>query len=100
MEQYPPDQVGPSARYTYEQGRNCVFFALEKRRRNPTVQLLLSVAAALLVGLGGITLLSPQILDTLSVTILTPIYNAFIRLLNQAAGPVTFLSVLSIAYEL
>lgn len=100
MEQYPPDQVGPSARYTYEQGRNCVFFALEKRRRNPTVQLLLSVAAALLVGPGGITLLSPQILDTLSVTILTPIYNAFIRLLNQAAGPVTFLSVLSIAYEL
>lgn len=93
-------KLGLQPHYTYEKGKNCVYFSLEKRRRNPAVLLLFSVAVALFVGLGGREIFPAQVLDTLSVMILAPIYNAFLRLLNLAAGPVTFLSVLSIVYEL
>ena len=92
-------KLGLVPHYTYEKGKNCIYLALERPHRNPALLLVASIAAALCVGLGGRTLLTPHTLETISSTVLTPIYNAFLRLLNLTAGPVTFLSVLSMIYE-
>lgn len=93
------ERLGLIPRYTYEKGKNCIFFPIEKPQVNPVLRLLITVAATVCVGLGGQALLPAGTLLMLVETILTPIYNAFFRLLNLAAWPAVFLSVLSTVYE-
>lgn len=92
-------KLGLAPQYTYEKGKNCVFLPLERPRRNPALKLMAAIGAAVCVGLGSRAVFPAAALDTLAVTVLTPVYNAFLRLLNLAAGPVIFLSVLSMVYE-
>lgn len=93
------DKLGLAPKFTYEKGKNRVVFQLKKRRWNPAVKLLVIIVLATLVGMAGKYLLPPHWLTLLSANLLTPLYDAFFRLLNLAAGPVVFLSVLAAVYE-
>ena len=93
------ERLGIAPRFTYERGKNCVVFRLERPRINPALKLMLAIVAAVLLGAGGRLFLSQENLTMLVETILTPVYNAFFRMLNLASGPVVFLSVLSAVYE-
>lgn len=92
-------KLGLAPQFSYEKGKNCIFLQLEKYRWNPALKLLVTIAAAVCVGMAGRAFLSTEILAMLTQSVLTPIYHAFLRLLNLASGPVVFLSVLSTIYE-
>ena len=93
------EKLGLLPRFSYERGKNCVYFQLERPRWNPALKLLVTIIAAVLIGMAGREMLPAETLAALVETILTPIYNAFLRLLNLASGPVVFLSVLAAVYE-
>ena len=93
------ERLGIVPRFTYERGKNCIYFRLERPRINPALKLMLAIVAAVLLGAAGRAFLSQENLTMLVETILTPVYNAFFRMLNLASGPVVFLSVLSAVYE-
>ena len=93
------ERLGIVPRFTYERGKNCIYFRLERPRINPALKLMLAIAAAVLLGAGGRAFLSLETLTMLVEAVLTPVYNAFFRMLNLASGPVVFLSVLAAVYE-
>ena len=87
--------MGLSPQYSYRQGINLIQLKLHRPRRNPALSLLLSVAAGVLAGVLGDALLPAEIKSRVVHTILDPVQNAFFRILNTAAIPVIFLSVLA-----
>ncbi len=87
--------VGLSPSYRYIRGYNIVQLKLKRPRINPALALLISGALGILIGVLGNTLLSEAIRDSLLHSVLDPVQSLFFRILNAAAGPVIFLTVLA-----
>ena len=87
-------EVGLTPRYSYRQGVNILQLRLPRPQRNPALNLLISVAAGLIAGLGGRAVLPEILRERLIHTILGPLQGLMFRILNAAAGPVIFFTVL------
>ena len=84
--------LGLSPDYSYAGGVNVYAFRIRRERKNPFSSLLIALAAALLVGFGG--LLLPDALRALVLDcFLTPLYDTFFNVLGCIAGPMIYLSV-------
>ena len=81
--------------YRYINGCNVLQILLRRPHTNPGVTLLAFALAGTLVGLALSMVLSPGIEALLTTTILTPLQNAFIRILNATSAPILFLSILT-----
>ncbi len=87
--------IGFFPRYSYERGVNVVQLKLSRRRLNPALVLLISGAAGICSGVLGRALLSEAARQSVVLTVLNPIREGFVRILNTTASPVVFLSVLA-----
>ncbi len=87
--------VGFSPHYLYQQGVNIARIHLPRLQISPARRLLLSLSVGLFFGVLGALILSDAVRERASWAILDPIQNVFFRILNAAAGPVIFLSVLT-----
>ena len=81
--------------YRYINGCNVLQILLRRPHTNPGITLLAFALAGTLVGLALSMVLSPGIEALLTTTILTPLQNAFIRILNATSAPILFLSILT-----
>ena len=87
--------TGQTPVYIYRQGVNAIQIKLQKKHSNPALTLLIALAGGVIFGLAGILWLPQELRETVLRTVLGPLQNAFFRILNLAAGPVIFLSMLT-----
>ncbi|MBR3640552.1 MAG: cation:dicarboxylase symporter family transporter [Oscillibacter sp.] len=88
--------IGLTPTYYYRQGSNVIQLKLPRPHAAPAVTLLLFAAAGLLAGTAGLALLPDHVRLAALHTVLDPIQNVFFRMLSAAAGPIVFVSVLSV----
>ena len=81
--------------YRYVSGCNIVQVPLKRPHRNPGVTLLLCTLAGAILGILLDLAFSADLKLLITSTILTPLQDAFIRVLNAVSAPVMFLSVLT-----
>lgn len=81
--------------FRYINGCNILQIPLKRPHRNPGIVLLLCTLSGAVLGIAVNLLFSDVIRTNLTVMVLTPLQNAFIRLLNAVSAPVMFLSVLT-----
>ena len=81
--------------FRYVGGCNILQIPLKRPHRNPGVVLLLSTLAGAVVGIVTDLVLNEEVQMLFASTILTPLQNAFIRVLNAVSAPVLFLSILT-----
>ena len=84
--------IGLSPDYSYQNEENVFTFKVRKKRLNPLITLLITLAAAFAVGFAGF-LLPESIRIGILNQFLTPLHDTFLNLLGCAAGPMIFLSV-------
>lgn len=72
---------------------NELVFKLSKKPMNPIVKILCVIAAAIGLGLLMVNFLPENVCNSINEDFITPIYQAFFRMLGAAAGPMIFLSV-------
>ena len=87
--------VGLSPSYRYLHGYNIVQLKLKRPRINPALTLLISAALGILIGVLGNNLFPDALREELLRCVLAPVHDVFFRILNAAAGPVIFLTVLA-----
>ena len=92
--------IGLSPQYSYSGGRNVLRINVPLQPANPVVVILVSVLSGLLLGLIGDFVLPDIIQETIAGTVLTPVYNMWIRILNLVSSPVIFLMVLTTALSI
>ena len=81
--------------FRYVSGCNILQIPLKRPHGNPGVVLLLSTLAGAVIGVATDWVLSDEIQMLFTSTVLTPLQNAFIRVLNAVSAPVLFLSILT-----
>lgn len=81
--------------FKYINGCNILQIPLKRPHRNPGIVLLLCTLSGAVLGITVNLLFSDVIRTNLTVMVLTPLQNAFIRILNAVSAPVMFLSVLT-----
>ena len=87
--------IGLSPNYSYQRGVNVVQLKLKRPRLNPALTLLISLAVGAVLGFLGQLLLPEAVRAIMQQQVLEPIRYVFFRIMNAAAGPVLFLSVLA-----
>ena len=87
--------MGLAPRFFYSHGCNVLRLALPRRQRNPLLSMLLAIGAGILVGILGEALLPVAVQESIYSSVLSPVRNAFSRLLNLASGPVIFFMIVS-----
>lgn len=87
--------IGLTPQYSYRYGVNIVQIKLKRPRLNPALTLLVALILGTAIGLLGRFLLPETIRAVAQERILDPIRYVFFRILNAAAGPVMFLSLLA-----
>ena len=79
--------------YSYENGWNRILFRVQRKRMGQLPKLGIVIAASILVGLLGQTLLPEAVIGTIQQGVVVPVYNTFFSILGCIAGPMIFLSV-------
>lgn len=81
--------------YRYVNGCNIVQMPLRRPQRNPGITLLICTLAGAAAGIILEFAFSAELKFLITNTVLMPLQNAFIRILNSVSAPVMFLSVLT-----
>lgn len=89
------NSLGLSPVYKYISGCNVVQFPIKKPQRNPGITLLLCTLVGAILGIVFDLAFPGELRVLITSTVLTPLQNAFIRMLNAVSAPVMFLSVLT-----
>lgn len=83
--------IGPE--YHYSNGKNILQFDVFGHPAGRVAAFALILAAAVLTGIIGNLIIHVNLRTSIIGTVLTPLYDMFLRLLSLAAGPMIFLSV-------
>ena len=86
--------IGITPRFNYHDGYNIIHLKLSRIRVNPAVALLLSGFIGIAGGAYLQLILTKEQLENLLI-LLHPVEEMFYRMLNAAAGPIIFLTVIS-----
>lgn len=89
------DALELRASYAYLGGRNILRFPLPRVGVNPTISLLVGLAAGAIVGVVGDLLLPESVQVVFLETIVDPLFDLWVRILNALAAPVIFFMVMS-----
>ena len=87
--------LGLTPVYKYINGCNVVQFPVKKPQRNPGITLLLYTLIGAFLGIAFDMAFPIDLQLLITNTVLTPLQDAFIRMLNAVSAPVMFLSVLT-----
>ena len=90
--------IGLAPVYRYVNGCNIVQMPLRRPHRNPGITLLICTLAGAIAGIILEFAFSAELKFLITNTVLFPLQNAFIRILNSVSAPVMFLSVLTTTY--
>ncbi|MBR6503630.1 MAG: cation:dicarboxylase symporter family transporter [Firmicutes bacterium] len=82
--------VGLSPQYTYSGHGNLLRLSLPIPGFSPAMKILIGVLGGVLIGVLGEVLLSEAIQNAFITNAMTPIYEAWLRILNVLSGPVIF----------
>ncbi len=85
--------MGLSPSFSYRSGQNVLRFSISQQEEHPLRKLILVLLSAVLVGALGLVLLPESFLQSVQTGFVTPVYDAFFRILSCVAGPMIFLSV-------
>lgn len=85
--------LGLSPEYSYRNGSNLLHFRLQKPPANQLKVLGLVILASVAVGVLGVLLIPPQLIETILENWLNPVCDKFFSVLSCIAGPMIFLSV-------
>lgn len=85
--------IGLVPEYIYEDGKNVLIFNVARKQKNQIAVLLFVIAASVLVSVLGKLLLPANTISFMTTNIISPIEDAFFRVLSAIAGPMIFLSV-------
>jgi len=86
-------ELGIVPEYSRRGQVNELTFKLSRKPMNPIAKILCVIAAAIGLGFLMVNILPENVCNNINVGFLTPIYQAFFRMLGAAAGPMIFLSV-------
>ena len=87
--------IGYMPQYNYRRGINVLQLRLQPPAVDPTMIVLGALILGALIGAAGRYILPEASRTTLVNAVLGPVYTAYLRVLNAAAGPIVFLSVLT-----
>ena len=87
--------LGLTPVYKYINGCNVVQFPVKKPQQNPGITLLLYTLIGAFLGIAFDMAFPIDLQLLITNTVLTPLQDAFIRMLNAVSAPVMFLSVLT-----
>ncbi len=87
--------ISMSPIFTYRRGLNVLQLKLPKQTVNPALKLISSVAIGVFFGGAGKLLLPPEIRTSIVQSVLDPVEQLFLHILNASSGPVIFLSVVT-----
>jgi len=85
--------------YSYSTGSNVLRMSLPRKSWNPVLKIILSILRGLLVGLASNWLVPDAVEKSISIAILDPIAEMWIRLLQAISGPVIFLTALMATFD-
>ena len=88
------ENLGVGCRWSYANEKNTLSFTVKKRVRSSAVELLAAVLAAVLIGLIR-RRLPPGFASGLEGYVLTPVRNAYLRILNGLAGVLIFFNIMT-----
>ena len=87
--------AGMSPQYSYDGYCNSLRVILVLPGINPVLKIALAVLTGVLLGYAGNRLVTGELLQDVSVTVMEPFYKLWYRILNVMSGPVIFLSVIT-----
>lgn len=87
--------IGLKPIYSYIGDENVITLKLTKPSADPAKRLVISILTGLIIGAATFYTIPNSILETVTDSFLQPVQEMFFRLLNIAAIPIIFLSVLS-----
>lgn len=87
--------LGLSPVYKYISGCNVVQFPIKRPQQNPGITLLLCTLIGAVLGIVFDLAFPGEVRMLITNTVLAPLQDAFIRMLNAVSAPVMFLSVLA-----
>ncbi len=82
-------------RYTYSWGKNVLRFAVPIKKMRPVLNLGIAIAVGVVVGILGKFLCPENVRYAVTNTLLPPLFDVWIRILNALSGPVVFLMVIT-----
>jgi len=82
-------------KYTYTSGKNVLRFVLPGKKMNPVLLIAVAIALGLVLGILGAVILPDGVREGVTETLFSPLYGAWIRILNALSGPVIFLMVIT-----
>ena len=86
--------LGLSPAYYYDNGVNRLVLQPRRKKLNPVIPLVISIVLAVIIGEFCLKIVDPLILRVLSQDILTPLFDAFMRLMGLLGGVIIFFSML------
>ena len=87
--------IGLNPVYSYKRNTNVVQLRLKKKRMHPALVFGLAIGIGQAAGLIGAAALPAEFRLAVLQTVFDPVEGMFLRLLNTAAGPILFFSVLA-----
>ena len=87
--------IGLAPVYRYINGCNVIQISLRRPKANPGITLLLFTLVGTILGIAVDLIFSADVLSLITSTVLMPVQDAFIRVLNAVSAPVLFLSILT-----
>ncbi len=85
--------IGLVPEYAYKNNENSLTFNLQRKQKNQILVLLLIIVSSVIFGLSLSSIFPGNVIAAFSENIITPVEDAFFRILSSLAGPMIFLSV-------
>jgi Na+/H+-dicarboxylate symporter len=85
--------LGLGPEYSYDTGFNRIRFRVKRKSPGQIVNLVIVMAAAILVGVMGMAVFPDGLRSILLAAVVEPVYNTFFNILGCIAGPMIFMSV-------
>lgn len=85
--------------YSYSTGANVLRMSLPRPSWNPVLKIILAIAVSVIVGLVGNLLIPSAVKESISIAVLDPIADMWIRLLQAISGPIIFLTALMATFD-
>lgn len=86
------------AHYAYSTGSNVLRLSLSRPTWNPVLKIIIAIFLGVVIGVLGNLLIPPEAKDAISTSVLNPIADMWIRLLQAISAPIIFLTALTATF--
>ena len=90
--------IGLRVQYSYSTGSNVLRISMPRPTMNPVLKIVIAIAVGAAVGLLGNLIIPDAMQEAFSHTVLDPIADMWVRLLQAISGPIIFLTALTATF--